>query len=101
MITKYTDNIKGFRRRNVLVKLDYLLQDILYNIEYLEEVLLYEKDVWSDDEYLFYEEDLDFWQENYSYIRTIYCLLARGSSVSKSELRECNGIIKLLQPVTI
>ena len=54
----YTDNMKGFRRRNVLVKLERLLQDILYNIEYLEDVINYENNYMRDDEYHAWSLDL-------------------------------------------
>ena len=97
---KYTDNMKGFRRRNVLVKLGHLLQDILYNIEYIEDVLRFEKDM-PDNEYMLFEDELEFWQNNYSCIRTTYCLISRGSSISKYDLKECNEIKKMLHPVTI
>ena len=90
----YTDNTKGFRRRNVLVKLEHLLQDILFNIEYIEDVI---KSEWMcDDEYLEWELDLEFWQEKYSSTRTIYCLLARGSRISKFDLKDCNDTRKML-----
>ena len=92
----YTDNMKGFRRRNVLVKLERLLQDILYNIEYIEDVIQYENDYMRDDEYLDWNVELEFWQNNYSCIRTTYCLISRGSSISKYDLKECNEIIKML-----
>jgi len=92
----YTDNMKGFRRRNVLVKLERLLQDILYNIEYIEDVIQYENDYMRDDEYLDWNVELEFWQNNYSCIRTTYCLMARGSRISKYDLKECNEIIKML-----
>ena len=98
---KYTDNIKGFRRRKVLVKLERLLQDILYKIEYIEDIMTFEKDVMCEDEYIDWGIDLEFWQENYSRIRTIYCLMARGSSISRYDLKECNDIVKMLQSVTI
>ena len=100
MTIKYTDNIKGFRRRNVLVKLEHLLQDILYNIEYIEDVLRFEKDM-PDNEYMLFEDDLEFWQNNYSLVRTTYCLVGRGSSISRYDLKECNELIKMLHPVTI
>ena len=96
----YTDNTKGFRRRNVLVKLEHLLQDILYNIEYIEDVLRIEKDM-PDNEYMLFEDDLEFWQNNYSLVRTTYCLVGRGSSISRYDLKECNELIKMLHPVTI
>ena len=92
----YTDNMKGFRRRNVLVKLERLLQDILYNIEYIEDVIQYENDYMRDDEYLDWNVELEFWQNNYSCIRTTYCLMARGSRISKYDLKECYEIIKML-----
>ena len=92
----YTDNMKGFRRRNVLVKLERLLQDILYNIEYIEDVIQYENDYMRDDEYLDWNGELEFWQNNYSCIRTTYCLMSRGSRISKYDLKECNEIIKML-----
>ncbi len=90
----YTDNTKGFRRRNVLVKLEHLLQDILFNIEYIEDVM---KGEWMrDDEYYEWELDLEFWQEKYSCIRTIYCLVARGSRISRIDLEDCNETRKML-----
>ena len=100
MTIKYTDNIKGFRRRKVLLKLGHLLQDILYNIEYIEDVLRIEKDM-PDNEYMLFEDDLEFWQNNYSLVRTTYCLVGRGSSISRYDLKECNELIKMLHPVTI
>ena len=96
MITKYTDNMKGFRRRKVLVKLEHLLQDILSNIEYIEDVIRYENDYMRDDEYFEWSIDLEFWQEKYSSTRTIYCLLARGSCVSRFDLEDCNDIRKMI-----
>ena len=92
---KYTDNTKGFRRRNVLVKLEHLLQDILYKIEYIEDVMMYEKGYMPDDEYFEWALDLNEWQEHYSSVRTIYCLLSRGSRVSRFDLSLCNDIRKL------
>jgi len=96
MNMKYTDNMKGFRRRKVLVKLGHLLQDILSNIEYIEDVMLYENDCMRDDEYLDWSVDLEFWQEKYSSTRTVYCLLARGSRVSRFDLEDCNDVRKML-----
>ena len=92
----YTDNMKGFRRRNVLVKLERLLQDILYNIEYIEDVIRYENDYMRDDEYLNWNEELEFWQEKYSSTRTIYCLVSRGSRISRFDLKDCNETRKML-----
>ena len=46
---KYTDNTKGFRRRNIITKLDALLQDILYYKEYIEDIIRYEGDIDDDD----------------------------------------------------
>jgi len=96
----YTDNIKGFRRRKVLIKLEHLLKEILYQIEYLEEELMYQ-DKYEGFEWEALDEDLEFWQENYSSTRTTYCLLARGSRVSRFDLHDCNEIIKMLHTVTI
>ena len=48
---KYTDNTKGFRRRNIITKLDALLQDILYYKEYIEDIIRYEEDI-NDDDYI-------------------------------------------------
>ena len=92
----YTDNMKGFRRRNVLVKLERLLQDILYNIEYLEDVINYENNYMNSDEYHEWSLDLEFWQERYSCIRTIYCLVARGSRISRIDLKDCNETRQML-----
>ena len=101
MTIKYTDNIKGFRRRKVLLKLGHLLQDILSNIEYIEDLMNYENEWMRDDEYLDWSFDLEFWQNNYSLVRTTYCLVGRGSSISRYDLKECNELIKMLHPVTI
>jgi len=96
MNMKYTDNMKGFRRRNVLVKLEHLLQDIVYKIEYIEDVIEYENDYMNGDEYHEWSLDLEFWQEKYSSIRTIYCLVARGSRISRIDLEDCNETRKML-----
>jgi hypothetical protein len=96
----YTDNTKGFRRRNVIVKLDVLLEDILWHIEHLEEELMYQ-DMYEGFEYEHLEEELKFWQESYSFIRTLYCMLSRGNGIKKFDLQECNDIRKMLHSVTI
>ena len=49
-----------------------------------------------DDEYLDWNDELEFWQEKYSSTRTMYCLLARGSRISKFDLKECNETRKML-----
>ena len=92
----YTDNTKGFRRRNVLVKLEHLLQDILYKIEYIEDVIQYEKSYMPDEEYFEWALDLEEWQNYYSRVRTMYCLMSRGSRLSRVDLKDCNDIRKML-----
>ena len=96
---KYTDNIKGFRRRKVLVKLEHLLDEILLYIDDLEDLLLYEQS--DDNDYELNAAWLEQLEEQYSFVRGLYCLLSRGNSIKKFDLEECNDIIKMLHSVTI
>ena len=50
----------------------------------------------NSDEYHEWSLDLEFWQEKYSCIRTIYCLVARGSRISRIDLEDCNDVRKML-----
>ena len=96
----YTDNIKGFRRRKVLVKLEYLLDNILLYIEDLEDLLL--NGEYEDNDYELNEAWLEELEEHYSFVRGLYCQLSRGISIKRWDLNECNYISKeLLQLVTI
>ena len=95
---KYTDNTKGFRRRNIITKLDALLQDILYYKEYIEDIIRYEEDI-NDDDYKQWVYELEDYEHYYSCVRTTYCLLLKGSRVSKHDLIYCNEISKMLPGV--
>ena len=47
----YTDNTRGFRRRNVITKLETLLHDIRFNMEYIQDTLNHDNDWMMDEEY--------------------------------------------------
>jgi len=96
----YTDNTKGFRRRKVLVKLEYLSADILCYINDIEELVLCEE--LDDNEYDYNIELLEELENRYSFVRGLHCLLVRGNCIKKFDLEECNYIREeLLQLVTI
>ena len=92
----YTDNIKGFRRRKVITKLDILLQYILCYIEDLEDLILHEE--YGDTDWILLEE----LQQYYSFVWGLYCMLNKGIPVPRYDLEYCNCLRKdLLHTVTI
>tara|TARA_B100001564_G_C20286822_1_gene510700 strand:+ start:43 stop:330 length:288 start_codon:yes stop_codon:yes gene_type:complete len=93
----YSDNTKGFRRRNVITKLDALLQDLAYAIEYIQDVLNHDNDWMMDEEYNQWVYELEDLEHHYSCVRTTYCLMVKGSRVSKHDLIYCNDIRKTIK----
>jgi hypothetical protein len=93
---QYTDNTKGFRRRNVMSKIEHLLQDILYNIEYIQDILSQDNDWMMDEEYNQWMYELEDWENSYSIINGIRCQMNKGIPVHRMDLEFCTRIWKSL-----
>ena len=93
----YSDNTKGFRRRNVITKLETLLHDIRFNMEYIQDTLNHDNDWMMDEEYNQWVYELEDLEHHYSCVRTTYCLMVKGSRVSKHDLIYCNDIRKKIK----
>ena len=61
----YSDNTKGFRRRNVITKLETLLHDIRFNMEYIQDTLNHDNDWMMDEEYNQWIHELEDLEQHY------------------------------------
>ena len=68
MVSNYTDNLKGFRKRKMAKKLNVVIDEMRWRFEELEQRM--------------------------SFVMGVQARLSRGIGVSKSELEECMYILK-------
>jgi len=93
----YSDNTKGFRRRNVIDKLKQLLRDIVFNMEYIEDTLNYDNDWMMEEDYSRLVFELEELEQYHSCVRTTYCIIVKGGRVSKQDLKYCNDIRRTIK----
>ena len=91
----YTDNLKGFRRRTMIKKLDTLMKDIQHVIDYAYEEA---PDDYSMDGAIkhskYLKERVEELESQYSMIWRIRIQLDRGQRTSKVDLDYVNEIHK-------
>ena len=93
----YTDNLKGFRRRCMIKKLDILMKQIEDVIEFAYEEGLYDdytdlRDKIQHTEYI--KERIEELESQYSMIWRIRIQLDRGQRTSKVDLKYVNEVHK-------
>ena len=99
----HTDNLKGFRRRNMIKKLDILMKQIKDCIDYCYDDALYESDNYKNGiidlkEQLqhgeFAKERISELESQYSMIWRIMIQLQKGIRTSKTDLKYVNEVHK-------
>ena len=93
----YTDNLKGFRKRCMIKKLEILMKQIEDVIEYAYEDVLYEDtgDLQENVEHAEYVKDrIEELESQYSMIWRIRIQLDKGQRTSKEDLKYVNEINK-------
>ena len=91
----YTDNLKGFRRRCMIKKLDILMKQIEDVIEYCYDEAIFEEtpDLRADIEHAEYmKEKIEVMESQYSMIWRIRIQLSKGIRTSKVDLDYVNDI---------
>ena len=91
----YTDNLKGFRRRCMIKKLDILMKQIEDGIEYCYEDAMMEDsfDKRDDVEHAQYcKERIEELESQYSMIWRIRIQLSKGIRTSKTDLDYVNQV---------
>ena len=91
----YTDNLKGFRKRCMIKKLEILMKQIEDVIEFAYEEGLYEYDEPSEEsvEHAQYvKERIEELESQYSMIWRIRIQLDKGQRTSKEDLKYVNEI---------
>ena len=91
----YTDNLKGFRRRCMIKKLDILMKQIEDVIEFAYEETLYDdytdlRDKMEHSEYI--KERIEELEGQYSMIWRIRIQLQKGTRTSKIDLDYVNEV---------
>ena len=93
----YTDNLKGFRRRCMIKKLDILMKQIEDGIEYCYDEAMFEEspDLRADIENAQYcKERIEELESQYSMIWRIRIQLSKGIRTSKTDLDYVNQVHK-------
>ena len=93
----YTDNLKGFRKRCMIKKLEILMKQIEDVIEYAYEDVLYEDtgDLQENVEHAEYVKDrIEELESQYSMIWRIRIQLDKGQRTSKEDLKYVNEVNK-------
>ena len=93
----YTDNLKGFRRRCMIKKLDILMKQIEDVIEFAYEEGLYEHEEPSEESVehtQFCKERIEELESQYSMIWRIRIQLDKGHRTSREDLKYINGVHK-------
>ena len=91
----YTDNLKGFRRRCMIKKLEILMKQIEDVIEFAYEDCMYEEPSEhsvEDAEYI--KDRIEELESQYSMIWRIRIQLDKGQRTSKEDLKYVNEINK-------
>ena len=93
----YTDNLKGFRRRCMIKKLDILMKQIEDVIEFAYEEGLYEHEEPSEESVehtQFCKERIEELESQYSMIWRIRIQISKGQRTSKVDLDYVNEVHK-------
>ena len=92
----YTDNLKGFRRRCMIKKLDILMKQIEDVIEYAYEVALHDDDYTDLNDMVqhteYCKERIEELESQYSMIWRIRIQLEKGIRTSKVDLDYVNEV---------
>ena len=89
----YTDNLKGFRRRCMIKKLEILMKQIEDVIEFAYEDCMYEDASEDSVEHAQYiKERIEELESQYSMIWRIRIQLEKGQRTSKEDLKYVNEI---------
>ena len=89
----YTDNLKGFRKRCMIKKLDILMKQIEDVIEFAYEDCMYDEPSEDSVEHAEYVKDrIEELEEQYSMIWRIRIQLDTGQRTSKEDLKYVNEI---------
>ena len=93
----YTDNLKGFRRRCMIKKLDILMKQIEDTIEFAHEDCMYEEPSEDSVEHAQYiKERIEELESQYSMIWRIRIQLDKGQRTSREDLKYINKVNKEL-----
>ena len=93
----FTDNLKGFRKRNMIKKLDTLMKDIQHVIDYAYEEARYPEDYTMDGviEHAQYVKDrIEELESQYSIVWRIKIQLEKGIRTSKVDCDYVNEVHK-------
>ena len=89
----YTDNLKGFRRRCMIKKLDILMKQIEDVIEFAYEDTMFEEPSEDSVEHAQYCKDrIEELESQYSMIWKIRLQLDKGQRTSKTDLEYVNEV---------
>ena len=91
----YTDNLKGFRRRCMIKKLDILMKQIEDVIEFAYEDIMFDDEPPSEDSVehaQFCKERIEELESQYSMIWKIRLQLDKGQRTSKTDLEYVNEV---------
>ena len=90
----YTDNLKGFRRRCMIKKLEILMKQIEDRIEMCYEDAMYDDvdDMSGIEEAQYQKEMIEELESNYSMTWRILIQLEKGIRTSKEDLKYVNEI---------
>jgi len=90
----YTDNLKGFRKRCMIKKLEILMKQIEDVIEFAYEDCMYDNDPSEDSvehaEYI--KQRIDELESQYSMLWRIRIQLDKGQRTSKEDLKYVNEV---------
>jgi len=91
----YTDNLKGFRRRCMIKKLDILMKQIEDVIEFAYEDVMFDDEPPSEDSVghaQYCKERIEELESQYSMVWRIRIQLDKGQRTSKVDLKYVNGV---------
>ena len=93
----YTDNLKGFRKRCMIKKLEILMKQIEDVIEFAHEDCMYEEPSEDSVEHAEYVKDrIEELESQYSMIWRIRIQLDKGQRTSREDLKYINKVNKEL-----
>ena len=93
----YTDNLKGFRKRCMIKKLEILMKQIEDTIEFAHEDCMYEEPSEDSVEHAQYiKERIEELESQYSMIWRIRIQLEKGQRTSKEDLKYVNQIHRMV-----
>ena len=91
----YTDNLKGFRKRCMIKKLEILMKQIEDVIEFAHEDCMYEEPSEDSVEHAEYVKDrIEELESQYSMVWRIRIQLQDGTRTSKEDLKYVNEVHK-------